>query len=107
MDRIEQLLALHRRGVLRRAELVTQLIGLSSELSVAGIISAISPDVIEELQNAVYSAPRSEDEWDWSLFIVAGTHACSPTEASDLAKARYRSGIERLREYFATGRQNA
>ena len=102
MNRVESVLSLTRRGVLRRADLVNNLVYLASEMPVEELVPTVPLDLLGELRRSIDTAPQTDDEWSSSQFIVGGSYRTTVEQASEVARTNYRKGVEALRKYFAS-----
>ena len=101
---IALLVSLHRRGVLPEDWVVDALVERAAEGDVDELIAALPPDLRASLRRAVDEAPVSDDEWDRTLRIVAGTFSYPPDHDEPAVQAQWRAtrraGVEALRAYF-------
>ena len=102
MNRAENVLSLTRRGVLRRADLVDNLIYLASEMPVEELVPKVPLDVLGEQHRSLDTAPQTDDEWSGSLFIVGGSYRTTAEQASEVSRTNYRKGVEALRKFFTS-----
>ena len=77
-----------------------ELIDLAGEWDVAELVAQLPPEVLDSMRHMVAKAPKTEEEWERSIFIL-GCSAIDLEAARAAAKASYRRGVEALRRYYA------
>jgi hypothetical protein len=101
MNYAEKMIAMKRRGIISEAEMLRQLIEHAGYSAPTEIVASIDQPTLDRLKDEVSAGPKSDAEWERSIFVVGGTFSCmSAKEASELAKQKYRKGLEALRDFF-------